>query len=258
MKLLIGLCTAWYGLNLAPVSAEQKNRQVESVTLQPSSETGVLTEAQLESIDISIENALLWLADQQQGDGSFPTLPQGQPGVTSLCLMAFASSGHAPGVGPYGDKLRQAHRFVVNCQKANGLLANIAPRGKQISRDISHEIGSAAVYNHAISALMLCELFSMDEGDLQETQLVIENALQATTVMQRWPKRFDADRGGWRYLNQLPPNATSFGDYRDADLSVVGWQLMFMRSAKNAGFEVPEKSIQDAVAYVQRCYHTEA
>ena len=29
---------------------------------------------------------------------------------------------------------------------------------------------------------------------------------------------------------------------------------MFLRSAKNAGFEVPEKAIDDAVAYVERCF----
>ena len=43
-----------------------------------------------------------WLATQQADDGSFPTLPQAQPAVTSLCVLAFLSRGHQPGLGPYG------------------------------------------------------------------------------------------------------------------------------------------------------------
>ena len=51
--------------------------------------------------------------------------------------------------------------------------------------------------------------------------------------MQLWPKDSPADRGGWRYIHDL--------DDVDSDLSVTGWQLMFLRSARNAGFEVPNE-----------------
>jgi hypothetical protein len=64
--------------------------------------------------------------------------------------------------------------------------------------------------------------------------------------MQRWPKSRAADRGGWRYLNSVRD--------MDSDLSVTGWELMFLRSSRNAGFDVPKSAIDEAVAYVRRTY----
>ncbi len=208
----------------------------------------VLTSAEWQRVDLSVERALLWLASRQQRDGSFQTLSQGQPGVTSLCVMAFVAHGHMPGEGPYGGQLQQALNFIVSCQRANGLLALVGPPGSEISRNISHERGSTSAYNHALSAILLSEVFAMGGGDLEKSQTAIEKALQATLEMQRWPKRRQEDKGGWRYVDPFAE------EIFDADLSITGWQLMFLRSAKNAGFEVPKRSVDDAVAYVRRCF----
>jgi hypothetical protein len=54
------------------------------------------------------------------------------------------------------------------------------------------------------------------------------------------------DRGGWRYL--APCHNV------DADLSVTSWQLMFWRSAKNAGFDVPSQWVDESLDYVKRSY----
>jgi len=54
------------------------------------------------------------------------------------------------------------------------------------------------------------------------------------------------DRGGWRYLHESTENLS--------DLSVTSWQLLFLRAMKNAGFEVPADRIDEASAYVERCY----
>jgi len=207
----------------------------------------LLTPVEWQQIDSSVERALQWLASQQQSNGSFPTLIQGQPGVTSLCVMAFVTHGHMPGEGPYGQQLQRALDFIASCQKPSGLVALVSPAGSEISRNVNHETGSTATYNHALSSLLLSEVFAMGGGNLDENQAVIEKALRATLEMQRWSKRRKEDKGGWRYVNR-------FQDAYDSDLSVTGWHLMFMRSAKNAGFEVPQKSIEDAVAYVQRCF----
>jgi len=59
--------------------------------------------------------------------------------------------------------------------------------------------------------------------------------------MQDWGGKEEKNVGGWRYLNKRYPHLN------DSDLSVTGWQLMFLRSAKNAGFDVPEKNINDGV-----------
>jgi hypothetical protein len=219
-----------------------------AIKAQPS--TNVLSPGEWRRVDEAVNRALVWLAAQQARDGSFPTLDSGQPGVTCLCAMAFMSHGYVPGDGKYGPNLEFAVDYVLNCQKQNGLLTVIGPAGPRISRAITHEIGVTAAYNHAISSLMLCELYGtsgVKKADRIEE--VIPKAITATLEMQRWPKDRPEDRGGWRYIDD-------FGA-QDSDLSITGWSLMFLRSARNAGFAVPNQSIDNAVAYVRRTYSNE-
>jgi Prenyltransferase and squalene oxidase repeat len=208
----------------------------------------VLSPAEWRRVDAAVDRALAWLATQQQPDGSFPTLPTGQPGVTSLSLMAFVSHGHLLGEGMYGQRLEQATDFVLSCQKDNGLLTLVGPDGSPISRAVELEVGTCAAYNHAIGALSLSELYGMcGERRAERVKTAIDKALVASLEMQRWPKDRAVDRGGWRYLAKTP--------HPDSDLSITGWELMFLRSARNAGFDVPKQPIDEAVAYVRRSYN---
>jgi hypothetical protein len=207
----------------------------------------VLTRDEWRRVDAAVDRALAWLAAQQDPDGSFPTLPSGQPGVTSLCMITFAAHGHVPGEGTYGNQLEPATQFVLSCQKANGLVTLVGPKGPRITRLTNYEIGTTAAYNHAISSLLLSEIYGMSGADRgSKLQSAIDKALAATLEMQSWPKDRQADRGGWRYIDDK--------DARDSDLSITGWQLMFLRSARNAGFDVPNQPIDEAVAYVRRCF----
>jgi len=227
---------------ILPVGAQPASERVDD---QPAMD--VLTDAQWKQVDQSVDQALLWLASQQQRNGSFPTQPQGQPGVTSLCVMAFMAHGHLPGEGPYGAQLEKAIEFIRSCQKQNGLLAAVSFGGATIGRSVPHVIGTTAIYNHGISAVALSEVYAVDGGrNADRSQAVIEKALQATLQMQNWRRRRKVDQGGWRYLDR----EQKF----DSDLSVTGWQLMFLRSAKNAGFDVPQEPIDQAVDYVRRCF----
>ncbi len=152
-----------------------------------------------------------------------------------------------PGQGEYGERLDRAADFIVGCQKENGLVTLLGPEGPDISRSVAHEIGEAASYNHAISSLGLSELYGSTDGvEAERLRKAIDKSILATLTMQRWPKGRAADRGGWRYLNSVRE--------MDSDLSVTGWELMFLRSSRNAGFDVPKAAIDDAVAYVRRTY----
>jgi hypothetical protein len=94
---------------------------------------------------------------------------------------------------------------------------------------------------------MLGEVYGMTgAGQKDAVRLGIVKALEFTRQGQMEAKRWPDDRGGWRYL--LPSMAI------DSDLSVTAWHLMFYRSAKNAEFDVPEQHMDEAVAYVQRCF----
>ena len=207
----------------------------------------VLTEAQWKRVDQSIERGLQYLISQQQADGSFQTKTTGQPGVTSLCIMSFLANGYLPGSGKYGDELTKAIAYVCSHQTESGVIASAHPGGPKVSRKFEHNVGKTVAYNHAISSLMLSEVYGMtgDANDLVDRS-VIQRCLNASLEMYRWPKPRKLDHGGWRYAQK---------EDVDSDLSLTGWQVMFLRSARNAGFVVPAKPIDEAIGYVLNCYH---
>jgi hypothetical protein len=205
----------------------------------------VLPPADWKRVEGSVDRGLAWLASQQARDGSFPTLPQGQPGVTSFGVMAFLSRGHQPGRGQYGRIMEKAIDFALSCQMTNGLFSHEAPGPVHRQFLPSH----TAVYNHAITGLMLGEVYGQLSGPrARSVRAAIGKALNLTLEMQKGPKVFAFDKGGWRYIRPLGPGNA------DSDLSVTGWQLMFLRSARNAEFNVPKTNIDEALRYVRGCW----
>ncbi len=184
----------------------------------------VLGPREWEEVGESIERALRWLASRQQPDGSFPTLETGQRAVD----------------------------YVLGCQQASGLLARVNPRVNDVTVSIA-TAGHTAAYNHAISGVLLCEVYGMTHKDqAQRIRSAIGRGLNFTMAEHAKPKRFPADEGGWRYVY---PAAR---ERADSDLSITCWQLMFLRAAINAGFEIPSEPIDQAVAYIKRCYKPDA
>ena len=208
----------------------------------------VLDAATWKQVDTSVERGLEWLVTQQKADGSFKTMKIGQPGVTAFCVMAFLAQGKTPLDKEYGPAISKAIDFICGQQKRNGLLATTAPNIVPIPRvpNSQHVKNMPVVYNHAIAALALSETYGQCEHEQAERiGAVIEKAVAATLEMQSWRKD-PMDQGGWRYLGK---------PYRDdSDLSITGWQLMFLRSARNAGFDVPDQNIKQAVTYIEKCF----
>ncbi|MES2571541.1 MAG: prenyltransferase/squalene oxidase repeat-containing protein [Verrucomicrobiota bacterium] len=189
-------------------------------------------------VEESIERALAWLGSQQNPDGSFEAPDNAQPGATSLAVMAYLSKGHLPGEGPYGARINNGIEFVLRSQQQGGLLA-VAGGGSSSS-------GKTANYNHAIAGLMLTEVYGLtSRTQAAKVKPAILNALAFSRKVQTLPKTAPQDTGGWRYLN---------GQSNDSDLSVTSWQVMFMRSARNAEFDVPKQHIDEAIGYVLRCW----
>lgn len=206
----------------------------------------VLTHQEWQRVDSAAERALAWLASEQQPDGSFATDRFGQPGVTGLVSLAFLSWGHDPGSGRYGRTLERAIDYIIHCQRVNGLISAEGPDDPIVPVSVKFAYSVPSTYNHAISALTLSEIYGISgEYANARTQHAIEEALEVSLQIQRWD-RSPKNAGGWRYLHST-----------DSDLSVAGWHLMFLRSAKNAGFDVPEAPIDNAVAFVLRCFSPE-
>jgi hypothetical protein len=197
-------------------------------------------------IDQAIAKALAWLAAQQQPHGSFPTREIGEPAVTSLCVMAFLSAGHQPGDGPYGETLNRAIDFVLTCQKESGVFSFLDP----IVVNGNYARTRNASYNHAIAGLMLCEAYGQTSRERSaRIKEAVDRALATTARMQHDPPKIDPrDIGGWRYMHIWTTSRS--------DLSITAWQLMFLRSAKNAQFEMPddEKMVTAGLKYVESLY----
>lgn len=211
----------------------------------------VLNDEQLKRLDTSVERGLEWLATQQKADGSFKSIETGQPAVTALCVMAFLAQGKTTSDREYGPVISKAIDFICAQQKRNGLLSAISPNAVPIPRGsvAQHEQLTPAIYNHAIGSLALAEAYGQCTGEQSKRVAgVVEKALSATLEMQSWRKH-RRDKGGWRYLCKPHPE--------DSDLSVTGWMVMFLRSARNAGFDVPTESVDKAVAYMESCFQNQ-
>jgi prenyltransferase beta subunit len=165
--------------------------------------------------------ALAWIAQQQNSDGSWSDGKYSHnTAVTSFALLAFLSQGHLPGQGTYGPEVAKAARFLMAAARDDGYL--VGTRGGNM-------------YCHGMATLALAELFGMT-GD-EEIKPVLKKAVDLTVKCQN-------GEGGWRY----EPNP------RDADISVTIMQVMALRAAKNSGMHVPDKTLQNAIAYIDKCY----
>jgi hypothetical protein len=198
-----------------------------------------LTDRDSERVTLAVDQGLQWLAMQRDRDGGFGlgARTNGQPGLTALSVMAFLSRGHRPGLGPYGVVLDRAIDFTISCQKPSGLIC-------YGSYDAEAAFNNSDTYNHAISLLMLGEVYGMIAGERAiRVRQTIEKGLSFTHALWVTPKN-PGETGGWRYLHKR----------FESDLSVTGWYVAALRSLKNAGFDVPKEVMDRTSKYVLYCY----
>jgi len=121
----------------------------------------VLGPGEARKVDKATARGLTWLAKEQEADGSFPTDDNAEPAITSLCLFAFLACGHLPGEGEYGESLEKGVDFVVSCQKGDGSIVQLPPPLKHVAGSPTQ----TGPYAHAISGLLLSEVYGMTSGD---------------------------------------------------------------------------------------------
>lgn len=182
--------------------------------------------------DEAIERGVKFLAGVSDKDGAIAQAPHNRTAMTALAILAMAATGNQPtDETPAGQAMKRGLAFVLKDQQdPQGFLG-----GKDGSR----------MYGHGITTLMLSEMLGMGV-DAQMDQQLRERCKRAVELIlrsQAMPKD-QRSMGGWRYMP----------DSRDSDLSVTVWQLMALRSAKNAGLDVPKEAIDRAVGYVKRCF----
>ncbi len=90
------------------------------------------------------------------------------------------------------------------------------------------------MYGHGFATLFLAEVYGMARHPQLRDRLA--RAVKLIVNSQN-------SEGGWRYEPRR----------NEADLSVTVCQVMALRAARNAGFYVPNSTIDRAVAYVKQC-----
>lgn len=187
-----------------------------------------------DEVDVAVGRAVGYLIRQQQPDGSIANDRRNATAMTSLSVLAMAGVGHLPThPTPEGRAMSRALEFVLREDRQDR------------AGYFGGEDGSR-MYGHGITMLMLAELYGMGVDDEQDAlihrrlEAAVELALRAQNVRNK-SRQHD---GGWRYT----PSSS------DSDLSVTVWLLMALRSAKNAGLDVPDSAIERAVGYLKRSF----
>ncbi len=184
--------------------------------------------------EAAVARALRWLDHHQHDDGRWsldrfaqhPTCGgrcgnaarlRSDCGGTALALLTYLGAGQTHQVGVYRDSVRRGVDWLLNNQRPNGDL-----RGTGNPR--------AGMYAHGQAAIVLCDalVLTNDEYLRDPAQRAIDFICDAQ----------HAD-GGWRYVPGQP-----------GDLSVVGWQLMALQSARAASLRVPMRTMRRAERFL--------
>ncbi len=193
----------------------------------------VLSEGGNEFSEEAVALGLKWLARHQHADGHW-SLDEfhrvgdcdGQCGgggghsdtaATALALLPFLGAGQTQLSGEYTEVVGKALRWLIRAQQSNGDL-----RGQGLGR----------MYAHGQAAMVLCEAYALTREPFlrNPAQKAIDFIIEA-----------QHPAGGWRYRpGQL------------GDTSVLGWQIMALRSAQMAYLDVPEETFQRANSYLER------
>lgn len=172
-----------------------------------------------------IDGALKYLAANQMPTGAWVGVDNREKqypiAMTAYTLMAFLASGHLPGEGEYGANVAKATKFLIDSVDEEGLIGD--------------KNSGQYMYFHGIASIALAELYGQtrDSGLRQKLDRLIKVIISSQNA-----------EGGWRYKPYVA----------DADISVTVLQVVALRAAKNGGLKVPQKTIDDAVGYVRKCY----
>jgi hypothetical protein len=171
------------------------------------------------------DRGLQYLASKQTDNGDWSDGQSGA-GTTGMALMAFMASGEDPNFGRYRNHVRKALRSIISAQDAGtGFMGN-------------------SMYHHGFGMLALAEAYgAVDDRDLwpaggsrnrRTIGAALELAVRAAVTSQK-----KNPNHAWRYS----PDAS------DADTSVSGSILVGLLAARNAGIEVPDTAIDNAIGY---------
>lgn len=185
--------------------------------------------------EAAVARALRWIANHQLPDGGWSfdhTIGPGShrnspnPGTARDARNAATAMALLPFLGAGQTHLEGEYKNVVKAG-LNYLILNEKPK----SGGGSFEEAGGNMYSHGLASIVLCEAYAMTK----DTQLIKPAQAAVNYIVYAQ----DPVGGGWRYSPREP-----------GDTSVVGWQLMALKSAHMAYLEVPPATIMKTITYL--------
>ena len=186
--------------------------------------------------------AVSWLARHQNADGSWGCGPKG-----------FAKHCKDPSCTKYLKDPKEAPAEYPMAATAFGVLPYFAagqthetpgPYKGVINRALTWmtkeqnqktgQMGTGTMYEHGLATIALCEAYGLSKD--RRLKLHAQAAIAFIEDAQ------NDKSGGWHY-GANPPT--------DGDTSVVGWQLMALKSGQMAGLNVNSQTLVKAKAYLK-------
>ena len=168
--------------------------------------------------------ALEWLRSLQQVDGSWSFQNVGREAqagtlrsrsaATTLAVLCFLGAGNTTNTGPDAETVSRAFAFLE----------------KEAAESSLRE--PETLYVSALAMVAFSELSAMDPSDARAKTV----AARLLTFLQ---DSQDKVGGGWRYTPGEP-----------GDLSVTGWQVMALQSARTCGLDVSTSTIARCSAFL--------
>lgn len=172
----------------------------------------------------AVDKGLAYLASMQEEDGRWDiNKSRGQAGhdqaATAFALLAFYGRGEVHDEKcKYRDNVKRGIEWLVGQQNgATGDLRGERPRNN-------------SMYDHGIAALAVVEAYGVTKDVTLRPKA--QAAIDFIAETQH-------ETGGWRY-----------GPNQPGDLSVTGWFIMALGSAKMSGIRVEDKTMEGAAKFL--------
>ncbi len=149
--------------------------------------------------------------------------------ATGLALLPFLGDGQTHLEGHYKETIRKGLQWLVKNQVRDG---NPKKDGDLfVSKNKNKD--NARMYSHGIATIALCEAYA-----LSRDETLRDPAQRAINFIVHTQHK---GTGGWRYQ----PN-------QSADTSVVGWQVMALKSGQMADLVVPQETLDGVKGWFRK------
>lgn len=184
------------------------------------------------AVRMRVREGLEFLKKSQSSVGGFTG--HFEVAITSLACLAFMASGSTPSRGPYAREISSGLKFILQKQQASGY----------ITESIRSE---SRMHGHGYATLFLAEAYGMTGTDDQltpEQEELKRCLIKAVRVIESSQTAL----GGWGY-----EPAGRFGEASWDEASVTVCQVQALRSARNAGIKVNDRTVEKGLEYLRKC-----